>query len=108
MMDEKLIALAETLNKARIQANDHEITAPQHGVYGEVTRSLKTVLFVLVGIDRSELAYQALLDGSDVRQAIRYAIDQHAERQHQEEEDRLQAEHERSLMTEAYDDSFRE
>lgn len=70
-MDEKaLIILAEMLNKARIQANAIEATAPQSGVYGEIVTSLKRTLAILTDAHRASRIYEALLDCSSVKEAM--------------------------------------
>jgi hypothetical protein len=70
-MDEKaLIILAEMLNKARIQANAIEATAPQSGVYGHVARALNETLALLTDAEKAADIYQAILDGCSVTEAI--------------------------------------
>lgn len=71
-MDTKaLIILAEMLNKARIQANAIEATAPQSGVYGDIVTSLKRTLAILTGDAHSaSRVYEELLDCSSVTEAL--------------------------------------
>ena len=70
--DEKaLIILAEILNKARIQANAIEVTAPQSGVYGDIVTSLKRTLVLLTNdAHTASRVYEALLDCSSVSEAM--------------------------------------
>lgn len=70
-MDEKaLIILAEMLNKARIQANAIEVTAPQSGVYGDIVKPLKLTLALLTDAHTASRIYDALLDCSSVKEAM--------------------------------------
>lgn len=70
---ESLKTLAATLNDARIQANANEATAPQRGVYGQIEEALKDVLALLTDTQTHvDVAYQCLLDGCTVPQALRY------------------------------------
>lgn len=78
MDKEALIELAETLDKARLQANpiDHPTISPQRGVYGQIVLALTDTLEVIFEgqIDDANLfanrAYTSLLDGNTVREAI--------------------------------------
>jgi hypothetical protein len=72
-MDEKLIALAEALDAARMTANSMEATAPQAGVYGQVSTALQSTLSLIVG-DLAPRVYASIIeDGNNVRDAISYA-----------------------------------
>ena len=76
---EALIELAETLDKARRQANasgNPEIES-QRGVYGTIAMALGRTLAELVGNTKdavfyatSDRVYDAILDGSTVREAL--------------------------------------
>lgn len=72
MEDKALTILAEMLNKARIQANAIEMTAPQSGVYGDIVKALNDTLVILT--DSPSLAAQVyasiLDDGCTVQEAI--------------------------------------
>jgi hypothetical protein len=70
MDKEALIILAEMLDKARIQANAIEVTAPQAGVYGNISDTLVEVLCLLT--ERFEVGdiYDSLLNGNTVREAL--------------------------------------
>jgi len=70
MEHEALIILAEMLDKARRQANSIEATAPQHGVYGNISDTLVEVLCLLTGRHEVGDIYDSLLDGNTVRQAL--------------------------------------
>lgn len=75
---EALITLAETLDKARLQANAIDVYTIQSqlGVYGDIVRSLTDTLEVIFE-DRDDpnlfanLAYNSLLDGNTVREALK-------------------------------------
>jgi len=71
---EGLLQLATTLNKARIQANAVEATAPQHGVYGDISQVLVEVLCLLTGRFEVGDIYDALLDGCTVRKALALVV----------------------------------
>jgi len=68
-----LLKLAVTIDRARLQANAIDATAPQDGAYGDLSEALKKVLSLIVGSARVDDAYQALLDGATVPSAITYA-----------------------------------
>lgn len=71
MDDKALIILAEMLNKARIQANAIEVTAPESGVYGDIVKSLKRTLAILTGdAHTASRVYEALLDSSSIKEAL--------------------------------------
>jgi hypothetical protein len=70
---EGLIQLADTLDKARLQANAIEVTAPQHGVYGYISDTLVEVLCLLTGRFEVGDIYDALMDGNTVREALAIA-----------------------------------
>jgi hypothetical protein len=70
MDDKALIILAEMLNKARIQANAIEATAPQSGVYGDIAKALQDTLAILTDAYTASFIYEALLDASSVKEAI--------------------------------------
>jgi hypothetical protein len=92
-MDEKLIALAEALDAARMTANSIEATAPQSGVYGQISAALQSTLVLIVGSAVADEAYESLVrDGNNVRDAIDYATrkaasDELAERENAELEE---------------------
>lgn len=67
---EALIILAEMLDKARHQANAIDVTAPQSYVYGDIAETLKEVLALITDGPVSAQVYDALLDGSTVREAL--------------------------------------
>jgi len=76
---EALIRLAETLDKARIQANAIDIYVIQSqngGVYGQISQALTDVLEQIVGDEdgngvwEAGKVYQNLLDGNTVREAL--------------------------------------
>ena len=70
-MDEKLIALAEALDSARLTANSMEITAPQSGVYGTISYALQQTLAHIVGSSLADRVYAAMVEnGQNVRDAI--------------------------------------
>lgn len=72
-MDEKLISLAESLDAARMTANSIEATAPQSGVYGQISEALQATLSLIVG-DLAPRVYASMCeDGNNVRDAIDYA-----------------------------------
>lgn len=66
-MDLRLVALADTLDKARIEANAHEATA--FYIYRDISNALQGLLVLLVD-DRADDVYNALLDGSTVAEAL--------------------------------------
>lgn len=77
---EALIQLAETLDKARIQANAIEAAASQRGVYGQIVLSLFDTL-ELIFVEQvddhnlfANLAYNAILDGNTVREALAVVV----------------------------------
>jgi ABC-type transporter Mla subunit MlaD len=71
-MEASLIDIAESINSARIIANANELTAPQRGVYGDLSEALGRVLRLMTGDnDRAKQMYQNILDGATVRQAYR-------------------------------------
>jgi hypothetical protein len=70
---EGLIQLADTLDKARLQANAIEATAPQRGVYGNISDTLVEVLCLLTGRFEVGDIYDALMDGNTVREALTIA-----------------------------------
>lgn len=68
---EALIELAETLDKARLQANAIEAAASQLGVYGVVVEALTDTLELIVGEQNSEAVYESIMaDGNTVREAL--------------------------------------
>lgn len=74
---EALIKLAETLDDARKQANAIEATAPQIGVYGDISVALLETLGIILYRDgghghssRRHEVYASLLDGNTVREAL--------------------------------------
>lgn len=82
MEREQLIELAETLDKARIQANAIDVYTiqSQMGVYGDIARALTDTLEVIFDgkVDDenlfANLAYNAILDGNTVREAIALVV----------------------------------
>lgn len=70
----ELLTLATTLDKARLEANDHEATAPQTGVYGDIVTALVDVLRLIVGSKGvADQVYNSILDGNTVAEALRIA-----------------------------------
>jgi hypothetical protein len=69
---EELTALARQINAARIEANRIEETAPQDGVYGDLSDALGRILALITGSEaKAADAYDALLDGAAVTDAIK-------------------------------------
>lgn len=69
---EKLIALAESLDKLRMDANDIPETAPQGDAYGDIAEALKKVLVHIVGSkEEAERVYDFL---SETNEPIRNAL----------------------------------
>lgn len=72
LVDEKreaLIELAETLDKARLQANN--INGCDGDIYRSITQPLSDVLEIIAAdAETGHDIYSALLDGNTVRQAI--------------------------------------
>ncbi|MET3172989.1 UNVERIFIED_ORG: hypothetical protein ABIB52_000817 [Arthrobacter sp. UYCu721] len=68
-----LTDLATALDDARRTANAIEAAAPQRGVYGDIANALhKTLGLLLDDSDYwAEKAYQAILDGNTVVQALK-------------------------------------
>lgn len=74
-MIHELIALAETIDTARRQANAIEATAPQIGVYGKMATALvDTLTLVLGSYSVASNAYSLILDGDTVVEAIRKVL----------------------------------
>ena len=83
LVDEKreaLIELAETLDKARLQANaiDELVIQSQRGVYGTIALALHDTLGEIVGhgydatrYAHSDRVYDSILDGNSVREALK-------------------------------------
>ncbi|MEO3931428.1 hypothetical protein WMO79_01255 [Micrococcaceae bacterium Sec7.4] len=73
--------LATRLDQARIAANDIEETAPQSGVYGDISDALRKTLAVLLDGDhvRADAVYEAILDGNTVTQALAVEAKVHAD-----------------------------
>jgi hypothetical protein len=75
---EALIELAETLDRARQQANAHPnyVIESGNGVHGQISHSLHDVLEQIVGDEDGNGSwgagriYQSILDGNTVRQAL--------------------------------------
>ncbi|WNO25855.1 hypothetical protein SEA_ALTADENA_33 [Arthrobacter phage Altadena] len=65
------ITLAETLNRARLQANATSNT--EMGIYAQISETLKDVLGLLVVSD-VEATYQSILDGNTVVQALELGL----------------------------------
>lgn len=72
--------LATKLDEARRAANDIEETAPQSGVYGDISDALRKTLAVLRDGDhvRADAVYEAILDGSAVKEALAIEAKSHA------------------------------
>lgn len=72
-MDEKaLIILAQMLDKARIQANAIEVTAPQSGVYGDIAKALEGTLTFLTDAGIAARIYDDIIEnGSSVQEAVK-------------------------------------
>ncbi|UDL16726.1 hypothetical protein SEA_ATUIN_33 [Arthrobacter phage Atuin] len=71
-MKDQLIALAESIDSARLAANAIALTAPQSGVYGKLSDALlRTLAHITDDVDLSLSAYQAMLDGCTVREALK-------------------------------------
>lgn len=68
---EALIELAETLDKARLQANAIEATADQRNIYGSISVLLVETLCLMTGRYEVGDIYDALLDGNTVREALK-------------------------------------
>lgn len=68
-----LMILAHYIDQSRIQANSIERAASQQGIYGDLSAALIKTLVLLIGETRADVAYQALLDGTSVNDAIKYA-----------------------------------
>lgn len=75
-----LTDLATRLDEARIAANDIEAAAPQDGVYGHISDALRKTLALLRDGDlkRADAAYQAILDGCIVTEALAVEAGAHA------------------------------
>lgn len=71
--DTDLMILAHYIDQTRLRANSIELAAPQEGVYGDLASALTKTLTLLIGEDRAAVAYQGLLDGASVNDAIKYA-----------------------------------
>lgn len=71
----ELLILAAYIDHARLRANSIDSTASQDGVYGDLSRALTKTLALIVGENQAETAYQALLDGSSVTDAVKYTRD---------------------------------
>lgn len=76
---EALIELAETLNKARLQANaiDEYVIQSQRGVYGTIALALHDTLEQIIGAGRDDIfsatadrVYDSVLDGNTIREAL--------------------------------------
>lgn len=76
---EALIGLAETLDKARLQANaiDDLTIQSQRGVYGQIALSLHYTLEQIIGAGKDDIfnatadrVYDSILDGNTVREAL--------------------------------------
>lgn len=67
-----LIALATTLDEARITANAIEAAAPQSGVYGDISDALEKTLVLILGSEfLAAQAHQMLVaDGLTVEEAL--------------------------------------
>lgn len=62
-----LVALAETLDDARLKANANNFTEGE--IYAGIAASLREVLALLV-VDSVEDTYQSMLDGNTVAEAL--------------------------------------
>jgi hypothetical protein len=72
MEEQALIILAEMLDKARMQANSIEATAPQFGVYGKIHNALvDTLTLITKDYTKALDVYASIMeDGNTVRQAL--------------------------------------
>lgn len=71
MDKEALIILAEMLDKARIQANAIEATAPQDGVYGRIVIAEVETLALVTDAYVAQRVYADILkSGNTVREAL--------------------------------------
>lgn len=73
-MDHKaLVILAQMLDKARIQANAIEVTAPQSGVYGDIANALQqTLTFLTDDAAAANRIYDDIIEnGSSVKEAVK-------------------------------------
>ena len=69
---EDLIRLAEKLDEARLTANSMDETAPQSGVYGNISDALRGTLVHIVGPYAAYPAYQDMIEsGLTVREVIK-------------------------------------
>lgn len=68
-----LIALAETFESARNQANAIASTSWQLGAYGDASHGINKVLVLLTESEQeADEVYQVILDGQSVREALEY------------------------------------
>jgi hypothetical protein len=67
---EELIQFAESIDQLRIKANSIPALAPQVGTYGKLSSALIKVLEELLSLHEADRAYNAIIDGSSVRDAI--------------------------------------
>jgi hypothetical protein len=67
-----LTDLATKLDHARLAANDIEETAPQSGVYGDISDALRKTLALLLDgrHERADVVYQSILDGNTVTETL--------------------------------------
>lgn len=69
-MDAQLVALAETLNAARKQANEvYKAHRSYTGIYGPTAEALEATLMLLAG-EAAPRAYELLLTGHTVVEAL--------------------------------------
>jgi hypothetical protein len=68
-----LVEVAESINRVRIKCDSMERTAPQNGIYGQVSKALHDTLELILGANANlEVdVYIAILDGNSVADALR-------------------------------------
>lgn len=80
---EALIELAETLDKARLQANaiDDLVIQSQRGVYGTIALALHDTLEQIIGAGKDDIfnatadrVYDSILEGNTVREALALVV----------------------------------
>jgi hypothetical protein len=71
-MNAPLIVVAEAIDTARIAANQNDSTAPQGGVYGDLTDALiKTLVLITGSMIEAGHVYDRILDGATVTEALK-------------------------------------
>jgi hypothetical protein len=80
-MRKELIALATQIDEARLAANAIDAAAPQRGVYGDLHHALLKTLNLIFpdegtrGVTLADFAYECIMDGNTVEQAVDLADD---------------------------------